>query len=643
MTRFFRFFLPLFLLLLSGCANERYTDPHEYIRETEPNGMLYNAFEIDEGRAYEGKIDEPLGGADSDVVKFWRPVGTRIFFEFETTDAGFQPYIAHTDGLGNYTFATMDGGGRYVVEFIASTGGWQYFEFGDRRNTRDDAEPVGGFYYYFRVLTKHICDEYDYPLLKNGETANLEFRGADEPVRILELGFSEPGYYQTDLDSPELSSDKFAFILDCESGEVAGGSDDEDFYSSKLDPLIYASLYPVSRNLLAIGKVLNDFSDSSSEIFSVSFKKQPENEELEPNDIYGYANIVSSESLSGSLADDKKGAAGGVVDDEDWFRFILERGDLISVSVTPDSGEPFIAEMWAASYPLTSGGAVPLRANQLSGRETNVINMVMPFSGSLYFDLVGRGIGYSLDIKRGGEIPSLEFDGSGNAVIEVEPADCGWRFFKCRFPEASERYEISLSSPQDDMVGMHVFDSSLLPFAYLGPAGFIRFFAGRSDRTNSLVLGLYLNECEKNSGHKLDLAVRLSKSEIRDWTQDTDTTPVKAGQGGSFRGFFDTNRGFYENFFEIEIENDGFLYAETSRDPQNAFDINTVMTLFQDDAVVAESDDMIETIGFNKYSYLSKRVKKGEKYLLKVTPFMSESSNISAMNIAGSYILDIGF
>ena len=635
--------MPLFLLAVSGCSHERYSDPHEYVRETEPNEMLYNAFGIEEGSVYEGSIAEPGGDVpDTDVFKIWRPVGTKIFFEFESQDAAFKPYIAHTDGLGNYTFATFDSPGRYVVEFIASTGGWQYFEFGDRRNTHSDTEPVGGFDYYFRVLTNYICDEPEYMRLKDGETADLEFRGPDEPVKVLELDFSEPGYYQMNLDSHEPGSDSFAFVLDCESGEVVGGGDDEDFYSDKLDPLIYASLYPVSRNLLVIGKVLNDFREPAPEGFSVSFKRQPEHEELEPNDIYGYANIITSDSLSGTLAGDRTGTAGGTADDEDWFRFIIERGVLISISVTPDSEEPFLAEMWAASYPLTSGGAVPLRANRLSGMETNIINMVMPFSGSLYFDLVGRGVGYSLDIKRGGEIPVLEFDGSGNAETEAGSADCGWRFFRCVLPDAAERYEITLGSSENGAVGMHVFDSSLLPYAYLGPAGSVKFFARRSGRTESLLLGIYINRCEKNSGETLNLSVRASESEIRDWTQDTDKTPVRAVVGGSYRGFFDTNRDFYENFFEIEIEKDGILYAETSRDPGNPFDINTVLTLFQDGAVVAESDDMIETISFNKYSYVSKSVKKGEKYLLKVTPFMSESSNISAMNIVGSYILDIG-
>lgn len=644
LTRLFRLFSPLFLLFLLACGNEHLADPHDYILVAEPNEMLYNAFEIEEGIAYRGRIDKPQGVlSDRDIVKIWRPVGTRVFFEFETTDVGFQPYIAHTDTLGNYTFALIGREGRYIVEFITSTGGWQFFEIGDRRNTHDDAEPVGGFDYYFRVITGFICDEPDYERLESEETKTLGFRGPDDTVRIFELDFSEPGYYQMNIDTPELINDKFAYILDCGSGEVAGGSDDEDFYSGKLDPLIYASLYPVSRNLLVFGKVLNDFSDLSSEKFSVSFRKQPEDEELEPNDIYGYANIILSDSVSGALAEDKKGASGAVTDDEDWFRFILERGDLISILVTPDSAEPFIAEMWAANYQITSGGAIPLRASQLSGMETNVINMVMPFSGSLYFDLVGRGIGYTLDIKRGEKIPHLEFDGSGSAKVMAESDDCGWRFFKCEFPDTAERYEITLGSSGAGEVGMHVFDSSLLPFAYIEPAGSIKFFARRSGSTESLLLGIYINRCEKNSGDTMDLSVRASESEIRDWTQDTDKTPVKVSASGSYRGFFDTNRDFYENFFEIEIENDGFLYAETMRDPQNPFDINTVLTLYLDDVVVAQSDDMIERIGFNRYSYISKSVKKGEKYLIKVTPFMSESSNISAMNITGSYILDIDF
>jgi hypothetical protein len=61
----------------------------------------------------------------------------------------------------------------------------------------------------------------------------------------------------------------------------------------------------------------------------------------------------------------------------------------------------------------------------------------------------------------------------------------------------------------------------------------------------------------------------------------------------------------------------------------------------KDGAQVASSDDMIESVDFNKYSFISYKVKKGEKYTIKIAPFMSESSNVLAMNIKGSYILDL--
>jgi len=65
------------------------------------------------------------------------------------------------------------------------------------------------------------------------------------------------------------------------------------------------------------------------------------------------------------------------------------------------------------------------------------------------------------------------------------------------------------------------------------------------------------------------------------------------------------------------------------------------MTLMRGDETIASSDDMISTLHFNKYSFIAHEVKTGETYTIKITPFMSESSNISAMNIKGYYILDL--
>ena len=65
------------------------------------------------------------------------------------------------------------------------------------------------------------------------------------------------------------------------------------------------------------------------------------------------------------------------------------------------------------------------------------------------------------------------------------------------------------------------------------------------------------------------------------------------------------------------------------------------MTLMRGEEVVSSSDDMIPTLHFNKYSFIAREVKAGETYTVKIMPFMSESSNISAMNLKGYYILDL--
>jgi hypothetical protein len=72
-----------------------------------------------------------------------------------------------------------------------------------------------------------------------------------------------------------------------------------------------------------------------------------------------------------------------------------------------------------------------------------------------------------------------------------------------------------------------------------------------------------------------------------------------------------------------------------------SYNIDTVIYLFKGDYLVDENDEMIDFMKFNRYSRLTWDVKKGEKYTVKVRPYMTESSNIEAMNVIGNYILDI--
>ena len=634
--KFFSFFL--FFPLVSGCTHTKYTDSAEYIYEVEPNEATFQAFEIAEGSIYAAKIEKPKeNSVDTDVFKIWLPSGTLLTFEFESDEKNFEPYIGHTDNLGNYTFAVFKVPGKRRVTFVTTADGWQYFEIGDKRNT-GEGKKVGGFKYWFRIISSHICDVENYERIELNSTVKRVFSQHGGHVDILEPDFSENAVYQINIDTKNMLSDKFSFVMNCGSREIVAGNDDEDYYSNKIDPLIYSKFERNLRHLLVTARMLLDLDETEDEIFNVSLKKQPETEELEPNDTYNYANIVDSSNISGYLDKEKKNILGEESDDEDWFRFEVEKGDILSVKITPENPEPFTAEMWASSYNLTGSGLIPLRASMLSGLETHTMNIMSPFNGQIYLDLFGSDIPYNLEITKENEIETLN---SEENSFEFEFPDCGWKFYKWKMADDANFAEITLNVP-GNYAGLYVFDRDYLPFAMPEPLETTRFFVRKYEKTEYLVFGFYIGNCEQNSGEKLAFSVAETTSEPEKWSRGTDKNPVKISAGKAYQGFFDTDSDFYENIFEFTAERDGIAYILTNPDRESAaFDIDTVMSLAYDGEIIDISDDAMTSIHFNKYSFIAREVKAGETYTIKITPFMSESSNISAMNIKASYILDL--
>ena len=639
MLKFLKYFsFLLFLPLFSGCEHTKYIDSAEYIYEVEPNEATYQALEISEGNIYAAEIAKPKeNSADTDLFKIWLPSGTLITFEFESREKNFEPYIGHTDNLGNYTFAVFKVPGKRRAAFVTTADGWQYFEIGDKRNTGNEKK-TGGFKYWFRVISSHICDTENYEKIESNSMLKRVFSQNGSHIDILEPVFEKSALYQINVDTKNILSDKFSFVMNCGSREIVAGNDDEDYYSNKIDPLIYSRLEGNLRHLIVTGRMLLDLDEAEDEVFDISFTQQPGSEELEPNDTFNYANIIDSTDISGYLDKEKKNILGEESDDEDWFRFKVEKGDILSFRITPENPNPFIAEIWAGSYDITGSGLIALRASMLSGIETHNINMLSPFNGELYLDLLGNDVPYNIEISRNNEIETFD---SYAGELETELPDCGWKFFRWNADKEKNLAEITLSIPEN-LAGLYIFDSSLMPSATPDPAETVRFFSRKYELTESLVFGISIGNCEQNSGEKLRLSIEESISKPEKWTHGTDKNPVKIKTDSAYFGYFDTDSDFYENTFEFTAERDGTVYISTSPDRgSTAFDIDTVMTLLHNGVEIATSDDMIPTIHFNKYSFITHKVKKEETYTVKITPFMSESSNISAMNLKGYYILDL--
>lgn len=625
--------IPLILIMLS-CTETKLLDEY-VIDETEPNSATYEANEIEEGQVYRGKISDLKEdeGADTDLFKIWKPAGTLIKITFETESKGFQFYAGHSDVAGHGEFVIADGPGRFEAEFVTSVDGWQYFEVGDRRNTSAESDFLSGFTYYFRVSSTHLCNE---PIdeIKAGDKKVLSFENSDSGSILFRPVFNESGHFQLDIDSPDMMTDKAMFVLDCNSGEPAAGNDDESYYDNLIDPLIYSTFAKDGNYLGVVTRLLADLRMTGSEDFILTMKKQPENNELEVNNFYNYANRTGWKNVSGKLQKSVENP------DSDWFKFDVFKGQLLNIEVNSFEGDVFDGQIWIGSYPVTGSTIIPLRFSRLSQKETHYLNMFMPFSGSAYFLIEGNSLDYEFNVTAKEEIDELAvYDEVVSTVLTTK--DCSWDFFRWTMPDEANVYEVNARG-QTSQAGFHVFTADYLPYVFVEPDDNTRFFVHRYSKTEELTLGFYYKNCDQNSENSMALRIFPVEENYHKWNNGFKNDPVFFDGDGVYQGFIDTDNYFVENSFSIEIPRDGTMYLTTAPDINDEeYKIDTVISLYKGSNLVTDNDEMIDFMKFNRFSRLAWPVKKGEKYTVKVRPFMTESSNIEAMNITGNYILDI--
>ncbi|MGI6394115.1 MAG: hypothetical protein ACOX2F_05225 [bacterium] len=632
------------LFLLYSCSKVEMIEVEGSIPESEPNDQNYSANEISQGNIYRAEISKPENGnADKDVFKAWYPAGTVVSFEIESSEEHFQPYIGHTDNLSHAQFVIFSPPGKFRAEFITSVNGWQYFEIGDIRNTSDKGEKVGDFAYYFRIASKHICGpdfEPDYTEIKENKSLKRGFSNNISGVDIVKMTIEENGVYQIKANSKKDESDKFSFVFNCDAGDVVAGNDDEDYYSGLLDPVVYSLFQKNHKNLIVTGRLLTDLSSAGEDEFSLTFLKQPKERELEPNNLFNMANVVTSTKIEGELDSAKQLILGELTDDQDWFKLNVSKGEVLEFSIKTDSEKEFLSGVWFGSYLETGTSVIPLRLSMLSGNETHKINMLAPFSGDVYLHLEGSDVRYSVEVKVENEVETL-LTFNNSATKEVASPDCGWRFFKWSACKECDFFKISLDSfPKKG--GLHVFDSDYKPLIFLEPEEVSKLFLHRYEKTEQLFFGLYFDECEQNSDDTMIFKISKVDYPVFEWDEKGETAPVKFEKNGSYQGYFNTDELFVENLFEVEVKEDGTLYLQTAPSGNSvSYHIDTVITLFKNGEQIGENDDTIPFVRYNRYSYLKHGVKRGEKYIVKVTPFMTESSHVPSMNIVGNYILDI--
>lgn len=507
----------------------------------------------------------------------------------------------------------------------------------------EDPKVYGGsaYSYWFTISRDSFCDKSHAPI-----TTNESLSFSLSPGNMEYFSFApRTGWHGIESWCGEESeSDTWLALFNCTSKLVIAGNDDRDQVSGLLNPWIYREFYNEKNMILITSPIKQDLRNDNPQKCTVRTVAQNVYEELEPNDIFEFANQIEKGTISGYLDEEKHIVDGFPQFDPDYFRFDTTQKHVVTVDINTDQHSEILTELWHFSYNYTSGYYIPLKFNSLEGEgnQSYRLKTFSPFSrGINYLRLHGKNNPYDITI----DINPITIKRSGE-INETFSADlCSGIVMEWTAPLTPYAAHISVESSHDTLAELHIFADDGSPYTRLAqneiPPDITLFQPLEPGRLWYFMA--FPETCDSPEEQTLTISLALSDPQpiTIPFTQENNETDAVVNQ--TYRGFIDSNSYLVENLYNIIIPEDGVLTMVTAPDfMEEAENINTVLRIFDEDGEeIEENDNAIYNLWYNRYSQIILEVKKDEKYTVSVKPFMDDSSHIPSLNISTHYILDM--
>ncbi len=630
-----------FFLLLVSCSSSIVSANHP-VFETEPNNNYNQANgPIVPGLVYTGTIAKNRE-VDGDYFYINAEAGETYSFRFETREnSPMSPQIVISSAYVTYLWVLSGRKGEFTVPVIED--GPLFFRVSEEKNdSADKGQFVGGsdYSYWFTVSRGTFCHTH-----KQAIGAEDEFSFSLNPG---EMGYFDvtPRKGWGGLESwcgDKESSDTWLLLFNCSSKLVVAGNDDRDVNGTLLNPWIYRQFHNEDDIVLITSPIKLNVKKGEREQCVVKSSMQKDGKELEPNDSFQFANYLINDAISGYLDDSLHTVAGDKTPDPDYFKTDTQKQHVLTVDITAEEDKKFSSEIWQFSYNYTGGYYIPLKFNRLFGESPPRyrIKAFTPFPRATTFvKLSGVDVSYRMETKQ--EPVSIERTGDFSESFDSD--ECSGIVMKWIAPDEPYIATVSVTESDHRPPGLYLFSEDGAPYLNVED--------GLFDPTVSLVpspgkkdwyIMVFPLDCSVDDNLQLRLSVSVDKPIVLPTDFSEDNPDMKAEVNKRYRGFIDTDNNLIENRYTVSVPNDGILVVQTAPD-QDSTDpgLNTVVRLYNDYGdVVISNDDAIEHLWFNQWSFLSWRVKKGERYHISVKPFMDDSSDIPSLNIRSHYILDM--